>query len=410
MGWPILISIMMTQMTSLSSIELSLMGLSYNLGLFIGCFIFPYMSDIYGRSYIFRRTILLVTIATMILTVSTSYYLILAMLVPIGIGLGGEMTLYGAVMIESSPPSRKGVVSLLTLTGCAGVAIFVSIAIALEVTWNYEIARWRVMNFVLMIFVACAYWLRGYMLESPIYLHGKGSYEYKSVLYRIAQINGKEHLYDVSGPLMEDIEVGYAQSPVKVTSSILDILKGEHLYTTVFLTLAHSIGNFSATGFLIMLPLFLPIKTQVEIYSIILIQQVCGVPGMFIASKLIDSSLGRRWTTALGYLLTAVSIFPFICYTDFFIIISSAAIYNMMLQWGTAGILSITPESFPPSIRGSGVGFVFCMSRLTGLISPPVTGLLLDWIGVGGTISIYMSCLILQSFFCSMLRETRQKI
>lgn len=397
----------MTQMTHLSSIELSLMGLSYNLGLFIGCFIFPYMSDIYGRTYVFKKTILLVTLATLTLTVSTSYYLILAMLIPIGIGLGGEMTLYGAVMIESTPPSRKGVVSLLTLSGCAGVAIFVSMAIALELMWNLDIARWRVMNFVMSIFVLVAYGLRFQMLESPIYLYEQGNPEYRDVLYKIAEFNSKSN-YEIPAPFVEDIEQG--DSIVHKTQSLFTILKGEYLYTTVCLTLAHAIGNFSATGFMIMLPLFLPIKTQVEIYAIILIQQVCGVPGMFIASRLIDTQLGRRWTTAIGYLLSAICICPFIYYSDFWTIIVSAALYNMMLQWGTAGILSITPESFPPSVRGSGVGFVFCMSRLTGLISPPVTGVLLEWIGVAGTITIYVSCLLFQSMFCSMLKETRHKL
>lgn len=409
MGGPIIVSIMMTQLTELNNFEKSLLGFALTLGVFIGCIVFPYLSDKYGRAYAFKRTILIASVGFLLLTLSPSYYGILLCLVGVGVGLGGEMTIYGTVMIESSPPSQKGAVTLLTLAGSIGVAGFVSFIIMLELTWPFAIAKWRVMGVLLTLFNIVAIGYRMAMHESPMFLYEKGNMEYKKIIEHIAHTNGRNLQENIQNLLEagEEPSIIDTNKLQQAESNLSKIMSGSNLYTTVCLTAAHSIGNFAATGLTLLQPLFLPVKTQMGIYIIILVQQFCGVPGMYFASKLIETRLGRRWTTAIGYWGTALFLSPFIFSGGTVSIYISTLLYYMMLQWATAGILTITPESYPPNIRVSGVGFVTSISRITGLISPPLSGILLDTVGVPFTISVYFLCFLLQGTFIALLRETR---
>jgi MFS-type transporter involved in bile tolerance (Atg22 family) len=60
------------------------------------------------------------------------------------------------------------------------------------------------------------------------------------------------------------------------------------------------------------MPVYLDNLSMAESYGIILLQQMCAVPGVLLASYLIETRLGRRYTIVLGLSLSSMCCFYFI--------------------------------------------------------------------------------------------------
>lgn len=344
MGWPIFMGIVLSQLTDMETMQLAWIGFCLVIGLFIGCLAFSSLSDRYGRAFIFKRHIIVTIIGTFALAASPPFIPMIISSIILGIGVGGDKSLFGAVMLESCPPSRSRALTLLSLCGLVGIGSLVGVAILLEAVWTFEsIAAWRIFLIVLGLFSCLSFWLRMSMLESPYFLYYQGGDEYKEVLRQIGIINESPY---VENYIILEEECDSAGSKQKKTSNLKSLFKYE-LAATILVTFAHMIGNYSSTGLGMMLPAFLPNLTRIEQYTLILIQQFMGIVGMLIAYSMIDTSLGRRWTSASGYFGAFVFTLPLAFCKDPIIIFVSASGYYVMLQWGSAGINTITPESFP---------------------------------------------------------------
>ena len=59
------------------------------------------------------------------------------------------------------------------------------------------------------------------------------------------------------------------------------------------------------------MPIFLDGYSLTDSYIIILIQQCLGIPGNLLATKLIGTCLGRKYTTFIAYILAAFSLLIF---------------------------------------------------------------------------------------------------
>ena len=59
------------------------------------------------------------------------------------------------------------------------------------------------------------------------------------------------------------------------------------------------------------MPQFLEDLSTTESYGIILLQQICGMPGILAGSWLVETWFGRKWTIAVSFLLAGVCCFVF---------------------------------------------------------------------------------------------------
>lgn len=59
------------------------------------------------------------------------------------------------------------------------------------------------------------------------------------------------------------------------------------------------------------MPMLLPKSSDLNSYIVILIQQVAGFLGTVLASSSIDSSLGRKGTEFIAFLLSGLTMYPF---------------------------------------------------------------------------------------------------
>lgn len=59
------------------------------------------------------------------------------------------------------------------------------------------------------------------------------------------------------------------------------------------------------------MPILLGNISQSTAYGIIILQQACGIPGVFIGSWLVDTRFGRKFTITLSFALASLCCFFF---------------------------------------------------------------------------------------------------
>ena len=73
-----------------------------------------------------------------------------------------------------------------------------------------------------------------------------------------------------------------------------------------------------------------------------------------------------------------------------------------------SAFLTLAPESFPTSIRGIGCGIYGFFGRVGGIISPIMTGLILEFKnGLEINITMYSAFYMICGLFILLLKETR---
>ena len=118
--------------------------------------------------------------------------------------------------------------------------------------------------------------------------------------------------------------------------------------------------------------------SQVMIYTIVLIQQAAIIPGVLVATKMVNTFLGRKWTGALGMMGAGVCSFVYIWDITFVAVIILSSISWFFLFIGYAGLHTLTPESFFTSVRGLGQGIAGCMSRVGAIFTSFILGSMLN--------------------------------
>lgn len=66
---------------------------------------------------------------------------------------------------------------------------------------------------------------------------------------------------------------------------------------------------FTFFSLLLFMPQFLGELSSSEAYGIMLIQQVCGVPGVLLGSWMVETRFGRRYTILISFLLASICCF-----------------------------------------------------------------------------------------------------
>jgi hypothetical protein len=67
----------------------------------------------------------------------------------------------------------------------------------------------------------------------------------------------------------------------------------------------YSSAAFAYTSILYFMPEFLSKLTILQAYGVILLQQVCSVPGIILGSYLVETWLGRRYTISVSFVLAS---------------------------------------------------------------------------------------------------------
>ncbi|KAJ2908921.1 hypothetical protein GGI21_002400, partial [Coemansia aciculifera] len=134
-----------------------------------------------------------------------------------------------------------------------------------------------------------------------------------------------------------------------------------------------------------------PHSKQIRVYRDSLIYAVSGIPGSIVGAWLVDTRLGRIYSMALSTFISGLALVAFALTAkthNTALTIVSSSMFGFMSTLMFAVIYAYTPEVFHPSVRGTACGMASALGRVSGIVAPLITGLLL---GISTTVPLYVS-------------------
>mmetsp|Transcript_7811 Transcript_7811/g.7669 ORF Transcript_7811/g.7669 Transcript_7811/m.7669 type:complete len:236 (+) Transcript_7811:227-934(+) len=193
-------------------------------------------------------------------------------------------------------------------------------------------------------------------------------------------------------------------------ASVKDIFKSPNCFTTIMLSLSQFLFYFSFIGCLLLFPHILASQSMETTYIVLISQQLSGLLGLILASKMVDTCFGRKWTMSVGFIFCGIMTFLFILADDFYISTVFSGLIYFGLLIGIASKNLITPESYKEDLRGTGVGFVMAVSRTAGIIAPVWEGFINETFGPKETTASFGLIFIFAGIASLFLHDTRKII
>ncbi|KAL5120077.1 hypothetical protein ACEQ8H_001902 [Pleosporales sp. CAS-2024a] len=429
-----------------SETEVRYTTLALFLGLCIGASFWGTASDVVGRRLAFNLTLFLAGAFGLASGGGPNWMGTCALYACIGLGVGGNLPVDGALFLEFLPQTSGNLLTLLSVFWPVGNLMASLLAWAYipnfscvsgapctkenNMGWRYLILTLGAVTFAMFV---CRFFLF-HLYESPKFLLSRGRQrEAVATVYGIASYN-KTHTW-----LTEEI-LNYVGGDADVT--------GEDVKMSTFQIVKRSLSRFSlkrfgslfqdkkiglTTGLLwfqwatigMAYPLFNAFLPQYlansgggggvdnstsTVYRNYAITAIVGVPGSLIACYTVDIKyIGRKGTMAIATVITGVFVFLFTISTDagFQLGMTCMEAFFQNIMYGV--LYAYTPEVFPAPIRGTATGMSSFLNRVAGLCAPIVA------VQAGGSnpkAPIYASgALFIAAFFTMLMLpiETRGK-
>ena len=175
----------------------------------------------------------------------------------------------------------------------------------------------------------------------------------------------------------------------------------------MILSAIYFFSSFGYSALMFFMPSFLPVSSDFQSYLIIVVQQISGVPGKLLATYSVDSPLGRKWTTAIGFTTTGICLIGFVFTTNFGLVMLCTSVYYFLVNMGLSSLFTQGQELYGGQNRSSASGFLMGMARIGSAVGPVVAGSLYDFGGIAMAVSINIACFIFIGLLALSLRETR---
>ncbi|KAL2013102.1 hypothetical protein VTN00DRAFT_627 [Thermoascus crustaceus] len=413
------------------------------LGLCIGASFWGVISDIVGRRLAFNMTLFLCAVFGLAIGGSPTWIGVCALSACMGLGVGGNLPVDGALFLEFLPFASGNLLTMLSVWWPVGQLIGSLLAWAFipnytcpsegpctkeqNMGWRYLTFTLGAMTFFMFI---CRFFLF-HLYESPKYLLSRGRQE-----EAVAAVHGIAYKNKTRTWLTVDIlnEIGgYPEEVPDQKLSYGEIIKrtlskfsGQQIgplfatkrlgFTTVLLWFCWATIGMGYPLFNAFLPQYLsnngsgsPTSTYI-VYRNYAITSIVGVPGSILACFTVDIKyIGRKGTMAISTMITGIILFCFTASTNSNaqLVCSSLEAFFQNIMYGV--LYAYTPEVFPAPNRGTGTGIASCFNRICGLFAPIVA---IYASGSNPNAPIYASGgLILAAFvaMCLLPIETRGK-
>ena len=342
-------------------------GTLFFLGMLIGAAVFGRLADRYGRRKVLLITVALDAVFGILSAFSPSFAVLLVFRFLTGIAVGGTLPVDYAMMAEFLPSKNRGR-WLVMLEGFWAVG---TVVVALA-AWAASVAgvadAWRYIFIVTAAPAFIGIWLRLWIPESPMYLLKTGdTKQAKAVMNRVLRTNGKAEMSE-SEELI---------APQIVTNErLLSPNLRQRTLTTMAIWFLVSVSYY---GIFTWIPAQLAGEGFgfVRGYGFLVIVALAQIPGYILAGYGVEV-WGRR-KTLIGFLfISAAACALFTIASSTFLVASSILIMSFALLGTWGALYAFTPELYPTSLRGSGMGAAGAMARLGGLLAPSAVALVIS--------------------------------
>jgi len=367
------------------------------IGLCIGASFWGIGSDIMGRRIAFNMTLFLAGVFGIAAGAAPSWIGACALFAALGVGVGGNLPVDGALFLEFLPNASGGLLTLLSVWWPVGQLVASLIAwgflgghYAIDQGWRYFVYTMGAMTFVMFL----SRFVLFHLYESPKFLLSRGRQA-----EAVAVVHGMAYKNKTTTWLTEEILNEIGGDPAVVADATLTTKEIIRRKLSSFST--DRIGPLFAykklgwtTGlvwfcwvtigmgyplFNAFLPQYLARGTNssgdtissYETYRNYAITSVVGVPGSIIACYTVDIKyIGRKGTMAFSTMMSGIFLFLFTISadSDYQLAFSSLEAFFQNIMYGV--LYAYTPEVFPAPVRGTGTGIASMLNRIAGLCAP----------------------------------------
>ncbi|APM37883.1 MFS transporter [Clostridium kluyveri] len=351
----------------LTPADLGLLGSASAVGMAIGAAVAGMAADRWGRRTVVTFTLVLYGLASAVSGLAPNFTVLLFLRFLTGLGLGGELPAASTLVSEFSPAKARGrMVVLLESFWAWGW-----IAAALIAYLLIPVYGWRIGFFLGGIPALYAAYLRRNIPESPRYLEQKGRFkeadEIVSKMEHQAGINTSEVAID-------------DQIKGKISVTTLSDLWNKTYFRRTFVLWILWLGiNFGYYGFVLWTPTLLVGKgfSLVKGFQFILIMSIAQLPGYYSASYLIEK-IGRKPVLVVYLIGTALSSYLFGQAVSVTTVLAFGCLLYFFSLGAWGAVYAYTPEVYPTSVRGSGVGWAAAIGRIGAIAAPYIVGLIYE--------------------------------
>jgi len=347
-------------------------------GQLIGAVALSYIAETFGRLRVLRWSVAVIGIMSIACALSWSYTSLFWFRFIQGLGLGAEVPIAATYMNEFTRAALRGRLIVLF----QAIFAFGVMATAFVSIWVVPHLGWQWMFVIGALPALLAIWLRRLVPESPRWL---------AHVARLAEADAA--LSKIEGSL---VETGRTLPPLP--AGIPPIMKEAVHWTELFgrVYLGRTItawfiafsASFVGYGLLVWLPTLyrtvyhLPLNQTLQ-YAFI--SYFVGLFGTLSGVPLIDR-FGRKPTYVLSFLGAGIPLLALWLLgtpgLSVVVLLASVALFFISILLG--GIYVYLPEIYPTRMRALGAGTATAWYRLASIVGPPVVGLILSGVGIGG--------------------------
>jgi len=368
-------------------------------GMLVGAWGWGMLSDYVGRKFGFVATILIDSVFGLLSAFSPNFWILIIFRFLTGLGVGGTLPVDYAIFGEYLPTKNRGrYLVYLESFWALGTIIAAGLAWLIvprlpEVGWRYLLAASAVPGLIVV-------WIRRAIPESPRYLMVKGrEEEARSILLQVAEENGVALEFDAL-----QAETAQKQVPLKT------IFQGQYLSQTIMMTLTWFLISLGYYGTFVWLPGIFRAQgfTFLATYQATFILALAQLPGYFSAAWLVEK-WGRVRTLGVYLIGAAVAAYVFAITTNLTGIMIASTLMSFFALGAWGALYAYTPELYPTSARGTGMGWSGGIARIAGVLAPIVGARLLD-VNLVLALTVYAVTFALAGIVVfSMGRETMGK-
>jgi len=345
------------------SIWLGLISSSTLIGIFVGAFLFGWLTDRYGRRPLFVADLILFAGAAILLFFVQEPWQMFALGIALGLAVGADYAIGTPLLSEFSPRSSRGRLGA-TLQIAWNVGYMIAFLIGyLVTTANPDAWRWVLLSAAVPAIICLV--ARHGLPESPRWLLSKGrDDEARAVLHRLGWT----------------LESGDFHAEAGERTRVSALFARGQLGRTAFVCVF---------WLCLVIPYFAIIFFQAAVYDALglsnailtaLLGTIVVVLGATLGTFLVDR-VGRRKLLIIPFWIMAIALVTVIFEKSLPAPVIVVCFFSYLFAYGVASVLcGVYPmELFPTAIRTTGVGFASSVSRIGSAVGTFAFPLVLAW-------------------------------
>lgn len=327
-----------------------------NLGMLVGGIIFGILADKYGRVKVFSQTVIIFSIASLLMFFASNIYLVYLFRFIAGIGAGGE---YGACMSLISETFSKKHLGRATSTVAIGAQVGAILAAVLA-SFIIPLLGWKMLYVIGVI---------------PVLL-----------------------VLDIRRGLKEPASFTQNHNDKQAGKFSLLFADKQTAWQTIGLSLMVTVQIAGYFGLMNWLPSIMQKQLHLSVSgsSLWMISTILGMClGMMTFGTVMDK-LGPRLAYGVFLICSAASVFLIVLAHDKWTLLGAAVIVGYFINGMYGGYGAIISSLYPTSIRATANNFIMNVGRAIGGFSSIVIGFLMDHYSLM-TVIIFLSVIYLVS-------------